>query len=275
MRRNVGIVCSAVIAVVAMFIAVPAASAAETYCVGVLAPGTYQSVVVPQGGSCTTSGPTTVKGDVQVLEDASFTSVNPPSVLIVRGSVRGRAGSQINIDSATLGSVDVHRGGLILSNSTVEGNIQSHDGTSAFINGVSVTKGSIDIKKISGPNAMVWIAFNSVERGNVQAKDNLISTPDCAVPGVCFDIEGNTVSKGNIEVEKNQVSVDNFLDILSNAVGGNLLVNENSGDAIKEVFDNTVGGNLTCRRNQEPFVGGPNAARRAPGHDNQCFITEP
>jgi hypothetical protein len=88
----------------------------------------------------------------------------------------------------------------------------------------------------------------------------------------CGPSGGNTLSKGNIKVEENTVtSVFGFgagLRVDQNRVAGDLQVFKNRGPAQKTVQGNTVGENLQCKKNSPPFVGGPNAAKKAEG---QCF----
>ena len=107
-----------------------AAAPADAYCVGELAAGTYQNVIVPQGGSCTTGeGAILVKGDVRVLEGATFTSL-PPSELVVRGSVLGHAQSMIEMEGQTIQSdVRSHKGSLTLRENTIGGDVESLKGT--------------------------------------------------------------------------------------------------------------------------------------------------
>ena len=56
------------LAVAGWSVALPATSeaAAGTSCTGELAPGTYHKLVVPDGETCLSEGPITVRGGIQV-----------------------------------------------------------------------------------------------------------------------------------------------------------------------------------------------------------------
>lgn len=67
---------------------------------------------------------------------------------------------------------------------------------------------------------------------------------------------------------------DNFIlpghvQLLQNIdIGGNADVNDNTGGGYKEVSNNRVAQKLSCKKNDLPFVGGPNVANKSKG---QCF----
>jgi hypothetical protein len=58
------------------------------------------------------------------------------------------------------------------------------------------------------------------------------------------------------------------LDVVDNAVLGNLQVYRTRGLLPKVVAENRVGQNIQCFENDQPFVGGPNEAQQRQG---QCF----
>jgi hypothetical protein len=70
-------------------------------------------------------------------------------------------------------------------------------------------------------------------------------------------------------VSNNVVPGGEHLTVRSNTVIRNATVYSNSGEGSKTVQGNIVGRTLYCSDNQDPFVGGPNAALFNEG--GQCF----
>ena len=125
----------------------------------------------------------------------------------------------------------------------------------------SAVGGNIEVTDSQSVLFQLLIVGTTVE-GNVTYKDN--QGPLVAV--------GNTIH-GNLEVENNALfTVDNpdegLVDpvIADNAIGGNLVVKDNTEGAAL-IADNTIEGNLTCDGNDPAPVGAGNAADELEG---QC-----
>ena len=249
------------------------AAAANTYCDGVLPAGTYKNVVVPQGAACVTgAGPILIEGHVFVLEEASFTA-HPPSVLVVTGNVHGRLLSMIDINGQTVdGHIRSQRGGLLIQDSLLGGNVDSHEGTRALVLGSTLTHGSIRFSMINGPEAEVWSESNVLERGSIHITKNVISSVSCVTfPPFCVDVELNTLLQGSIHVNDNVIAMGTSMAVSSNTVAGAVHIFRNLDSGSKEVIGNDVEGHLMCKMNSEPFFGGPNVDFDSTGADNQCF----
>lgn len=73
---------------------------------------------------------------------------------------------------------------------------------------------------------------------------------------------------GDVEFAGNFIPPGNVQLLLGADVGHNADVNKNTGGGTKDVIGNTVANTLTCKKNDLPFVGGPNTANKIKG---QCF----
>jgi hypothetical protein len=101
----------------ALLVSLPAAAGATartTTCDGPLAPGTYQTVVVPEGGMCFGDGPVTIRGGLYVEAGAWFvlgSEQSPGSTGSISGGVHATDAASVQIHFATVnGGIDV-RGG--------------------------------------------------------------------------------------------------------------------------------------------------------------------
>jgi hypothetical protein len=85
-------------------------------------------------------------------------------------------------------------------------------------------------------------------------------------------VDRNRVLAGNVTVTENFIPpfilFPSNLTVRLNRVTGDVTVSENVGPGDKLVHSNEVSGTVACVQNQEPFLGGPNSARRTVG---QCF----
>ncbi len=73
---------------------------------------------------------------------------------------------------------------------------------------------------------------------------------------------------GTVTLDRNFISPGNVLLLQLTSVGVNADVNKNTGGGFKSVDNNTVVRTLECKKNDLPFVGGPNIANKTKG---QCF----
>src|SRR3954451_12102419 len=103
-------------ALVAMtFVVLPAfAGGGTTTCNGVLAPGTYQRVVVPQDGVCFSDGPVTIHAGLFVLQGGTvaFGSEDQPvPPATISGGLHATNAANVQIHFSTInGGIDVHGG---------------------------------------------------------------------------------------------------------------------------------------------------------------------
>jgi hypothetical protein len=93
----------------------PASAGSETTsCNGVLAPGTYRTVVVPAGSVCLSDGPVVIRGGLFVQPGSTFvlgSEESPQSTGTISGGVHAVNAASVQIHFATIdGGVDV-RGG--------------------------------------------------------------------------------------------------------------------------------------------------------------------
>jgi hypothetical protein len=106
--------CAVAVAALAL---VPAFASAKpvTTCTDTLAPGTYTSVVVPEGAVCIIeSGPLTINAGLTIGADATFvfgSDETPNETATINGGVHATDAMIVEIHSATInGGVDVHGG---------------------------------------------------------------------------------------------------------------------------------------------------------------------
>jgi len=115
MRKLFGITVVAMVALAIPF-AAPAAEAAggTTTCTGMLDPGTYHRVVVPENAVCLSNGPIRVVGGVWVRAGATFvlgSDENPQHSGTISGGVHATDPSGVQIHHATInGGLDIHGG---------------------------------------------------------------------------------------------------------------------------------------------------------------------
>ncbi|HEX6789011.1 MAG TPA: hypothetical protein VF091_07185 [Gaiellaceae bacterium] len=91
-----------------------AAPKGATTCTGTLAPGTYQSVVVPDGAVCTSDGPVRINGGVSVGSGATLalgSEENPAHTATINGGVTATNAANVQIHFSTInGAVNVTGG---------------------------------------------------------------------------------------------------------------------------------------------------------------------
>lgn len=109
-------------------LAVTLANAAETTCIGTLPAGTYDSVVVPAGASCTLLTGVMVKGNVIVNQGASLNTA--PNNITIGKNLIGTSPNNIIIAAP----------GTPTDGITINGNISIDNVTNLTICGVIVNK---------------------------------------------------------------------------------------------------------------------------------------
>ena len=172
-----------------------------TTCVGVLAPGTYDDIVVESGNSCTfvEFGPLTitVNGDIEVEEGASLLAAGFAGSVTVNGSIESEGAA-----------------GIVLSGISVGGDVEIDDSTGLAQVGSTAIGGSLTMENNSGDAVRAF--FNTIS-GDVEIEEN---TPT----GINFPmlVAANTIG-GDLECEDNNPAPTLATDL---GVGANIV----SGD---------------------------------------------
>jgi hypothetical protein len=221
-------VAAALISSVLALVGAPTAAANDFQCVGVVTLGSFDNVVVPEGAFCDITN-SQIRGNIKALANSTLFVAGGNTI---GGNVEGDKARDVEIFNrfALLPNV-IHGNGVIVE-----------DSIETFVCGAVLPKGDIIVLKnrgallgIGGPFCVGFGGGNTVERGNIKAEDNVITSS---------------------------------FEISDNRVGQNLQVYKNTGGAAKRVANNVVGESVQCFDNAPPFVGGPNMA---PKREGQCF----
>jgi hypothetical protein len=164
------------------------AGTGTTSCSGVLAPGTYQKVVVPTDAICLSDGPVTIRGGLFVEPGGTFvlgSEENPGDTGTITGGVHAT-------DPA---SVQIHF-------TTINGGIDIHGGSGPFGPPFDLTWNAIEDNQIHGAVTIegyngFWFGFirNHVN-GSVNLNNNVLEDPD-ANEYVTNVIQGSLNCSGN------------------------------------------------------------------------------
>jgi hypothetical protein len=164
------------------------AASPETVCTGVLAPGAYGRVVIPDDGVCLSEGPVTIRGGLKVGEAATFvlgSEENPVDTGTISGGVR----------ATNPASVQIHF-------TTINGGIDIQGGSGPFGGPFDITWNAIEDNKIHGAVKIngyngFWFGFirNTVS-GSVTLSNNETLDPD-GNEYVTNTIKGNLNCFGN------------------------------------------------------------------------------
>jgi hypothetical protein len=175
--------CAALISVVA---AAPASAAKVNKCKGDLSLGTYDSMVVPKGKTCSMSG-TTVTGNLTVERGATLNG----GFVTIGGSLIAQGATNVRMTGFSVaGDVSIQGGGgnLVISESTVQG--------------------VVDISGVNGFIALINNDDSAGALGRVRVLNNVLQPLD-ATSTVGLNISSNhvatdaTVSGNKGSVEKN------------------------------------------------------------------------
>ena len=116
MKRAIRLVITGMFAAALLAAAagIAGASPGVTTCNGVLAPGTYQRVVVPADAVCLSDGPVTIRGGLYIEHGATFvlgSEENPVDTGTINGGVHATDAMNVQIHFTTInGGIDVHGG---------------------------------------------------------------------------------------------------------------------------------------------------------------------
>jgi hypothetical protein len=239
----------------------------RTKCIAALPPGTYRSVVVPPGTVCLMSG-SVVKGSVYVLEGATFASDhNKIRRSIIAATDAGVFTSEDSIGADVTGA----KGSIIVSTfSSIRGDVRARRAFDVRVLGGEVGG---DVEIVGGGRidpARPTLGFAVLCEVIVHKGDVLVTEWGGVGIEVGVSLEagcgGNMLRKGSMSIERNSVGPGG-LSVRDNKVARDIDVVRNRGAGPKGVQFNTAGGSIVCLKNDQPFVGTPNTARRTRG---QC-----
>jgi hypothetical protein len=176
---------------VALLIGLPGSAVAgskTTTCAGELAAGSYKKVVVPEGGTCLSEGPVTIRGGLFIGPGATFvlgSEENPVNTGTISGGVH----------ATNPASVQIHF-------TTINGGVDVHGGSGPFGGPFEITWNAIEDNRINGGATVegydgFWFGFirNHVH-GSVNLNDNVLEDPD-ANEYVTNTIHGSLRCAGN------------------------------------------------------------------------------
>jgi hypothetical protein len=176
---------------VALLVGMPGSAAAApkgTTCTEGLAPGTYKKVVVPEGATCLSDGPVTIRGGLAIEPGATFvlgSEDNPGDTGTISGGVHAT-------DPA---SVQIHF-------TTINGGINVQGGSGPFGGPLEITWNAIEDNRINGGATVegyngFWFGFiRNVVNGSVNLNDNVLEDAD-ANEYVTNTIHGSLNCSGN------------------------------------------------------------------------------
>jgi|SRR5262245_12845104 len=190
---------SIAISVAAFIAGTSSVTAAPTMCDGFLPAGTYDTVIVPEGKTCTVAGGVTVNGSVIVQEGASL-QLDRFGTLTVNGSVilQERASLQVppNANGTTL-IVNVN----LLGDGVSVVNLNGAAVTATILGNVSITgaTGGVALHSASiGGNLNISDSNGGVFANGLHVGGNALflnNTTDVTIIGALID--GNLVCNGN------------------------------------------------------------------------------
>jgi hypothetical protein len=188
MRISRALIGASVLALTMGLTTFPAAGAGSTECTDVLAPGTYQSVIVPEGAVCMSEGPVRIQAGLWIRPGATFVLGSEES-----GWTTGTIGGGVHATDPA--SVQIHF-------ATINGGIDVRGGSGPFGPPFDVTWNAIEDNVIHGHVSIVgytgfWFGFirNRVD-GTVTLRDNVLEDPD-GNEYVTNTIHGSLVCSGN------------------------------------------------------------------------------
>jgi hypothetical protein len=190
MRGAIRVACAAVLvaAVVLGVTGVAGAASPATACTGILAAGSYQRVVVPEGAACLSEGPVNIRGGLYIQQGATFvlgSEENPVNTGTISGGVH----------ATNPASVQIHF-------TTINGGVDVHGGSGPFGGPFDITWNAIEDNRINGGATIegydgFWFGFirNHVN-GSVNLNGNVLLDPD-GNEYVTNTIHGNLNCSGN------------------------------------------------------------------------------
>ncbi len=205
----------------------------------------------PQGAGC----------DIGAYERASVPSSGHTCITYYNdtfpGNVNVSPGQTCGfVSGGVTGNMTMNGGNLVLSNTSVMGNLQISGG-SFFIAPNTKIGNDLQIQNIPQSAAQNRICGSNVH-GNLQLQNSGVAVTIGLTGSV--SCPGNKIG-GNLQVHNNTAETV----IIDNNVNGNL--EDHNNTALTKVIGNIVGNNLQCQNNSD-IIGGPNTAKQKQG---QCY----
>jgi hypothetical protein len=189
MKTHLRLLVALAVVAAAVVIVLPATAAGNTTtCTGVLAPGTYNRVVVPAGATCLSEGPIVVRGGLFVGEGATFVLGSEENA-VPTGVISG------GVHATNAASVQIHF-------TTINGGVDIHGGSGPFGGPFDVTWNTIEDSVIHGGATIegyngFWMGFiRNTVHGSVNLNNNVLVDPD-ANEYVTNTIYGSLNCSGN------------------------------------------------------------------------------
>lgn len=172
MRRLLSIVGLSALIMAAVGTVVHTSAGAEetTKCTGLLAPGTYERVVVPKDAYCFSDGPVVIREGLRIKEGATFVLGSEQS-----GWTTGTIEDGVRAEDPA--SVQIHF-------ATVYGGIRIHGGSGPSGPPFDLTWNAIEDNMIHGNVKITdydgfWFGFiRNYVKGNVKLRENVLADPD-------------------------------------------------------------------------------------------------
>ena len=215
-------------------VAVPTSASAApsaTECTGVLAPGTYRTVVVPEDEQCVSEGLLTIRGGVWIEPGATFvlgSEESPDTPSRISGGVHATDAANVQIHFTT-----------------INGGVEIHGGAGPFLGADAADGAFYQLAPFfcsdeQGP--LLCLAYSTIEDNTIHGR----VTVD-GYDGFWFGFIRNTVS-GTVNITNNDLVDPDGNEVVTNTVHGNLNCSGNSpaaqvGDSQGEA--NVVTGHAT------------------------------
>ena len=164
------LVAAGVITAAALVLTISATASGATTCNGVLAPGSYQTVVVPAGGVCFSDGPVKINGGLWISQGGTFVLGNEETPGD-NGSING------GVHATNAMNVQIHF-------ATINGGVEEHGGSGPFGGPFDVAFNTIEDSRINGGVTIdgydgFWMGFfRNTVNGDVNYNNNTLVDPD-------------------------------------------------------------------------------------------------
>jgi len=230
------------------------------------------TISTTSGGITQTISPATIALTSGNNCDGTYTGTFKGNVTVMTGQ------TCILVGGAITGNITQNGGSLVMSHSTVRGNVQINGGGTFSIGPLVTINGNLEIHNLPAGSAADAVCGATIQ-GNMEYQNSAAAiqignlstaTPPCAgnMIGGNLEVQNNTGETfvdsntviGNLTTQNNTA----FTWVDGNMVGGNLQDQGNTGGT--DISNDTVGNNLQCQNNSAPISGGGDTAKQ-----HQCY----